>query len=130
MSQTGQTIIRYSDCFKRKVVSEISNGSSLSEIRVRYGIKGTSTIQRWLKRYGREELLTEVIYVKMRKEIDRLRELEEENKRLKLALADSTLAQNALESLIHVANEVYGTDLKKNFGTKASIIATNKRKKQ
>ncbi|RZS98248.1 hypothetical protein [Cecembia calidifontis] len=46
----------------------------------------------------------------------RLKELEEENKRLKLALADSIVANKMLETLIDVANDEYKTDLKKNFG--------------
>lgn len=120
MSQNHRREVRYSDCFKRKVVEEISNGSSISEVRRRYGITGCGTINNWLKRYSREDLLTEVIYVKMRKETDRLKELEEENKRLKIALADSTLAQRALESLVKAANEHYGTDLKKNLSTAQS----------
>lgn len=129
MSKVVGKVIRYSDCFKRKIVDEISSGISLPEIRIRYGINGTSTLQRWLKKYGREELLTEVIYVKMRKESDRIKELEEENKRLKIALADATLAHHALEGLIHVANEHYGTDLKKNLGTKPSVMSAGKEKK-
>lgn len=129
MSKKHGLIVRYSDCFKRKIVEEISIGSSLPEIRLKYGIRGTHTLQRWLKKYGREELLTDVIYVKMRKETDRIKDLEDENKRLKLALADATLAQHALEGLIHVANEHYGTDLKKNLGTRPSVTSVRKKKK-
>lgn len=123
MSRLQKSQFRYSDCFKRQVVEEVSRGSSISELRRRYGIKGGSTIQNWIRHYGREELLQEIIYVKMRKEIDRIKELESENRRLKLALADSTLAKDALESLVAVANEHYGTDLKKNFVTGPSATA-------
>jgi len=130
MSKNHRGKIRYSDCFKRKVVEEISHGSSISDVRLRYGIRGNATVQKWLKKYGREELLTEVIYVKMRSELDRIKELEEENKRLKLALADATLAGHALESLIAVANDHYGTDLKKNLGTKPLVEPIVKRKRK
>lgn len=123
MSRLQKSQFRYSDCFKRQVVEEVSRGSSISELRRRYGIKGGSTIQNWIRHYGREELLQEIIYVKMRKESDRIKELESENRRLKLALADSTLAKDALESLVAVANEHYGTDLKKNFVTGPSATA-------
>jgi hypothetical protein len=52
----------------------------------------------------------------MRSEEDKFKQLEAENKRLKIALADATLAKDVLETLIHVVNEHYQTDVKKNFG--------------
>jgi hypothetical protein len=48
---------------------------------------------------------------------NKFKELEEENRRLKMALADSIVATKMLETLISVANEEYKTDLKKNFGS-------------
>jgi len=53
-------------------------------------------------------------------EKDRIKELEKEIKKLKLALADSMLAQRTLEVVIDEANKEYKTDLKKNFGESAS----------
>jgi hypothetical protein len=57
----------------------------------------------------------------MRSEEDKVKQLELENRRLKIALADSTLAQDVLESLIEVVNEHYQTDVKKNFGQELFI---------
>jgi len=116
MSKVQRTIIRYSNCFKAKVVQEISSGSSIIEVRRRYNIKGEGTVQRWLMKYGRSDLLHTVIRVKMRSEDDRIKQLEAENKRLKIALADATLAKDLLETLIEVVDEHYQTDVKKNFG--------------
>ena len=53
-------------------------------------------------------------------EKDRIKKLEEEIKRLKLALADSVLAKDCLEVVIDEANKEYKTDLKKNFGSERS----------
>jgi len=116
MSKVQRTIIRYSNCFKSKVVQEISSGSSITEIRRRYDIKGEGTVQRWLMKYGRSDLLNTVIRVKMRSEDDKIKQLEAENKRLKIALADATLAKDLLETLIDVVDAHYQTDVKKNFG--------------
>ena len=116
MSKVQRTIIRYSNCFKAKVVQEISSGSSITEIRRRYDIKGEGTVQRWLMKYGRSDLLNTVIRVKMRSEDDKIKQLEAENKRLKIALADATLAKDLLETLIDVVDAHYQTDVKKNFG--------------
>lgn len=49
-------------------------------------------------------------------EIELIR-LRKENQRLQKALDDSHLRNLALESLIEVAGETYGADLKKNFGS-------------
>jgi hypothetical protein len=58
-----------------------------------------------------------------------VRRLETEVTRLKIALAESKLAENALESLIVVVNRHYQTDVKKNFGRKPSVIVEKKKEK-
>jgi transposase-like protein len=116
MSKVQRTFIRYSNCFKEKVVQEISSGSSISSVCRKYDIKGGATVQGWIKKFGRKELLNTVIRVKMRSEDDKIKQLESENKCLKIALADATLAKDVLETLIEVVDEHYQTDVKKNFG--------------
>ena len=116
MSKNQKTYYRYSNCFKAKVVQEVSSGSSISEVCRRYDIKGTNTVQRWLRQYGREDLLNTVIRVKMRSEQDKIKQLESENARLKIAFAEATLARDALASLIEVVDAHYQTDVKKNLG--------------
>ena len=116
MSKVQRSIIRYSNCFKEQVVQEVSSGSSISEVCRRYGIQNMSVVSRWIKQFGRDELLNTVIRVKMRSEDDKIKQLEAENRRLKIALADATLAKDVLESLIDVVDEHYQTDVKKNFG--------------
>ena len=130
MTKELKSVLRYSNCFKLRVVQEVSNGSSISEVRSRYGIRGSYTVQRWIKKFGRTELLTEIIYVKTRTEMDRVKELEFENKRLKIALADATLAKDALESLLEVASEHYQTDIKKNLGSELLAGVKNSRDKK
>lgn len=129
MRRNEKKIYRYSDCFKEKVIQEISNGSSISEVCRRYDIRGGSTVQYWLKRYGRTELLNTIIRVKMRTEDDKIKQLEAENKRLKIALAEATLAKDMLEVLVEEVDAHYQTDVKKNFGQKLSVDAHRKRGK-
>lgn len=117
MTREQRTIIRYSISFKQKVVREIEKeGLSIFEARRRYDIKGTSTIQGWLKKFGENHLLNKVVRIEMKGEQDRIKALEEENKKLKLALADATIEKRILETLIDVVNEHYDTDVKKNLG--------------
>jgi uncharacterized small protein (DUF1192 family) len=60
-------------------------------------------------------MLNEVVYVKMKDELDEVKTLRKEVQRLKVALADKTLAHDALESLLAVAG-IDQEALKKNIG--------------
>lgn len=127
MTKIAGTVIRYSISFKQKVIRELeTEGLTISEIKLRYGISGSQTVQSWLKRYGKNHLLNKVIRVETREEKDRIKALEAEVKKLKLALADSTLEKRALEVLIDVVNEHYDTDVKKNLGPQLSKESDSK----
>ena len=130
MTKHQKKIYRYSSCFKEKVVQEISSGSSVSAVCRKYDIGSCSTVQKWLIKYGRPELLNTIIRIKMRSEDDKLKELEAENRRLKIALADATLAKDALDTLIEIVDEHYQTDVKKIFGHQLfpeAVRVTNKK---
>lgn len=121
MTKEQKVIKRYSISFKQKVVREVEEGElTISEVGRRYGIKGGSTIQNWIRKFGKNYLLSKIVRIETMGEKDRIKELEGEVMRLKVALADATLARHALESLIDVVNEHYHTDVKKNLGGKPS----------
>lgn len=120
MQNRQRTIVRYSISFKQQVVRELEMGSSVAELRRRYGIKGISTIPDWLRKFGKNHLLNKVVRIETMEEKDRIKSLEAEIKRLKLALADAVLARECLEVVIDEANKEYKTDLKKNFGDQQS----------
>ena len=63
----------------------------------------------------------------MKGEKDRIKELESEVKKLKIALADSTMEKHALETLIKIVNEHYQTDVKKNLGQQPLKGVTNQK---
>jgi transposase len=111
-----KTTIRYSISFKQMVIKEAEQGNSLEFLRRKYNIKGGSTIQNWVKHYGKQHLLNKVIKVETMDERDQLKQLLADNKKLKLALADAYMTRDCLEEVITMANEAYKTDLKKNFG--------------
>lgn len=121
MTNQGRTIKRYSIGFKQKVIREIEEeGLSISEIRRRYNIKGEQTVQNWIKKFGKNHLLNTIVRIEMKNEKDRIKELEAEVKKLKIALADTVLARDVYKTTIEVADEHYRTDLKKNFARKSS----------
>lgn len=117
MTKVVKEFKRYSISFKKHVVEELESGGSFSFLQKKYDIRGAETIQKWVKLFGKNHLLNKRIRIETMDEKSRLKELEEENKRLKMALADSIVATKMLETLISVANEEYKTDLKKNFGS-------------
>lgn len=121
--------VRYSISFKQKVVREVEKGLSVESVRRRYNIGGGSTIQNWIRQFGKHHLLSKVVRVETLEEKDRLKELEAEVKKLKLALADSMLEKQALETLIDIVDEHYDTDVKKNFAQQSSAGVGRKGKK-
>lgn len=118
---------RYSLAFKQKVVSEIESGRLTQfDARKMYGIAGCDTIQKWIKKLGKNHLLNKVVRIEMKDEKDRIKELQREKRDLESALAQAHLKNLVLESLIEAAEEHYQVDLKKTFGTEASKKASKK----
>jgi transposase-like protein len=126
MTNGSRYVRRYSLSFKQQVVRELEEtGVSNNWIRKKYGIKGGMTLQKWIYKFGKGHLINQVIRIETMEEKDRVKQLEEEVKKLKLALADSLLAQRSLEVVIEEANKEYKTDLKKNYGESASTGLEN-----
>lgn len=131
MANRQREVIRYSISFKQKVVREIEEeGLGMSEAARRYGIQGGATVQQWVRKFGKNHLLSKVIRVEMKGEKDRLKELEAELKRVKIALADATMKNDLLETIIEMTNEHYHTDVKKNLGAGLSKGVTSKKDKK
>lgn len=117
MKTIQQRIInRYSISFKQMVVKEIEQGICIEQARKKYDIKGSHTIQQWITTFGKNHLLNKIVRIETMDERSKIKQLEEDNKKLKMALADAYMAKECLEGLIDMANKEYKTDLKKNFG--------------
>lgn len=94
------TIKRYSEAFKQKIISEYEQGKMTKlAITNKYGLGG-STLNNWLVQFGKHELLGIQVKVSMKNETDELKRLKEENKKLKLAIADMTLENRLLQKEI------------------------------
>ena len=112
-------IFRYSIAFQQKVVDEIERGEiNICRAQNIYDIKGGSTIQGWIRKLGKNHLLSKVIRVEMKDEKDKIKQLEQKVKKLESALAMEHLKSISLEALVEVAQKHYKTDFKKNFGIK------------
>jgi transposase-like protein len=125
MSGQGQNI-RYSLAFKQKVITEIEDGIySISEASRVYKVS-TKSIYKWLKEFSKDHLINRIVRIEMRDEADRIKELEEEKRKLESALAQAQLKIITLESTIESAEELYKVDFKKKSGTKVSDSASRK----
>ena len=90
MALPGQK--RYSEAFKLKVMEELRDGKwkSIAEASLAYGVS-TTGISKWMKALGFEYLKGRMVYVKTHSELDEIKRLREEVKRLKIQLADEIL---------------------------------------
>jgi transposase len=69
--------IRYSEAFKMSVVRELeTSGLAFSAVAGKYGIKGKTTVQKWVRKYGNGSR-GKVIRVEKPEEIDQTQKLKE-----------------------------------------------------
>ena len=109
MTKERKVIVRYSDCFKRSVIEEIEkNGLSIEDCRQKYAIGGATTIQKWLKIYGKNHLLNKIVRVETIDEIQEIKALKKEIKALKEAYAEMTIEKKVYETYLQVYGEETG----------------------
>ena len=84
-------VIRYSEAFKLRVVEDVACGKygSLEEARRKNGIRGSSTLAKWIKKYGREDILPGRVKVETTDETDGMKAARSRIRELEAALADA-----------------------------------------
>ena len=113
---------RYSEGFKLKILSELSTGKySKRELSRIYGLQ-SSTINEWIKKYDRKDLMNTRIMVENQDEISRIKALQKEIEQLKKLLVKKDLEQLVNDSYLEVLAEKLGyknvAELKKNLNIK------------
>lgn len=101
------TAIRYSEAFKRQVVEQIAGGKYSSPQRAKkaYGIRGSETVEGWVKKYGRADLLPKRIRIESMKEVDQLKAAKMRIRELEAALADAHIDQCLEHAFLEIACE-------------------------
>ncbi len=122
MYKNDKVIRRYSEPFKLKILAELSTGKyTKSELGKLYSIAPT-TINEWIRKYERKDLMNTRIKVETKDEITRIKALQKENEQLKKLLLKKDLDQMIEESYLEVAAEKLGyksvLELKKKLNTK------------
>lgn len=113
---------RYSEGFKLKMLDELSTGKySKREIYRTYGIP-QSTLNDWIRKYERLDLMNTRIMVENQDEITRIKLLQKEIEQLKKLVLKKDLEQMAQDAYLEVAAEMLGmknvSELKKKLNTK------------
>lgn len=85
----GSKGTRYKEEQIIRILKEVEGGTSISEVCRKYGVS-EQTVYRWRSRYGGLDT----------SELQRLRELEAENSRLKKIVAQQVLDMDALKDLL------------------------------
>lgn len=113
---------RYSEGFKLKILAELSTGNyNKTELGKFYGINRT-TINKWIEKYDRKDLMNTRILVETNDEIGRIKALQKEVEQLKTLLLKKDLDKLMIDSYLEVAAENLGyknvDELKKNLNWK------------
>ena len=83
--------IRYSEAFKMAVVREVENQDlPFAVVQRKYGIKGTTTVLKWVRKYG-NGTRGKMIRVQKPEEINELKQLKARVRQLETALADANI---------------------------------------
>jgi len=114
-------VMRYSEAFQQQVVREIETGrfSSAYEARQHYEIRGCDTVTRWIKKFGKNPIMTKVVRVEKQSETDELNRLRERVRQLEKAVADQFLAHEIDKSYLEIACERAGIEDVESFKKKA-----------
>jgi transposase-like protein len=112
----------YSDEFKKSVVDEVIKGVlNKEEARWKYGIKGSSAVLNWIRKF---EVGNKYITMKSKKNPIKsgksIEELEAENARLKQELDIEQLRNRALNVMIDIAENQFKIPIRKKPGAKQS----------
>ena len=107
-----RTVVRYSEAFKRQVVSELERGKhpSFESARRAYGIRGSTTVSNWMRKYGDPRLFPKKVRVETLKERDELSEARKRIRELETALSDAHVRNSLGESYFRIACERLGVD--------------------
>lgn len=105
-------VIRYSESFKQKLVKEIEDGYlTIYESRIKYGIGGAETIQKWIKKMGKNHLLCRKVKIQNLEEMDQEKLMKQRVAELEKALAQTQMAYLKSESHLQIACHQLGIDL-------------------
>ncbi len=109
----NRVILRYSDSFKRQVVSDLETGrfATVGAACLHHGIGGATTVKRWMNRLGKYHLLAKVVRVEKPNEADMVAGLRREIGQLHKALGQTQARSLLNESYLQLACQRLGEEV-------------------
>lgn len=103
---------RFSETFRREQVKRIESGElSIVEVGRLYEVKSDS-VKRWVVKYGSKGVPSPIL-ITSSTEINRLRDLEKENAKLKQVIGDQQVKLLYFQELANIAKDQLGSDFEK-----------------
>ena len=114
--------VRYSEAFKQQVISELEAGKFRGPFAAAraYGIRGTGTIDGWLRKYGRRDLMPRRVTITTMEEQDEAKALKKRVRELEKALADTHMKELLGEAYLDIACQRLGLEVEE-FKKKAAM---------
>ena len=114
--------IRYSEAFKQQVISELEAGKFVGPCAAAraYQIRGAETVSKWLRKYGRGDLMPRRVTIATMSEQDETKELKKRVRELEKALSDTYMKGLLGEEYLKIACKRLGLDVEE-FKKKAAI---------
>lgn len=114
--------VRYSEAFKHQVVSELESGKFCGPFAAAqaYGIRGAETVSRWLRKYGRSDLIPRRVTITTMAEQDEKKDLKKRVRDLEKALADTHMKELLGEAYLEIACKRLGLEVEE-FKKKAAM---------
>jgi len=106
----AKVVMRYSEAFKLQVVRELEQGrfESVEAAGRAYGVKGSDTVARWIRSFGKDHLLGKVVRVMKADERAEVEALRKRVRELERALADAHLDLKLEAAYVKLACEAAG----------------------
>lgn len=113
------------------MVDEIARGKFASPYAAQkaYGIRGQMTVTKWIRKYGREDLLPKRIRIETMEEIDQLKMARKRIRDLEAALADAHIDHCLEHAFLEIACERMGED-PDSFKKKHELTLSDVRRKR
>ncbi len=127
MEVSKEDRVYYNDVFKHRIIQEVLNGKiSKEEARRRYGIKGKSAIEKWMRKFGYTSKVDSIALRMKSKKIrsntlpDDSQELKHRIIELEKALEEAKLNSEFYSTMIDIAEKEFKISIRKKLFTKQS----------
>ncbi len=107
-----KVVVRYSEAFKLQVVRQLEQGhfGNPWEAGQAYGVRGSHTVARWVRQFGKGHLLGKMVRVMKADEQSEVKALRKRVRELERALADAHLDLKLEEAYVELACEAAGIE--------------------